>query len=99
MKRLVSPKLQRSARGHACTMNVSGICNYNPDTSVLAHIQVDGGKMGGKTHDFSACIACSDCHEWLDRYIGTEEDRLFYTRRAMVRTWEIWIQAGLIKCG
>lgn len=97
MKRIVSPKLQRSARGQDCTMQVAGICNYNPDTVVLAHVQVEGGKMGGKTHDISACFACADCHAWLDQYHGTEEDRLFYTRRAMVRTWGVWIDMGLIK--
>jgi hypothetical protein len=97
MKRIVSPKLQRSARGQDCTLEVAGVCNYNPDTVVLAHIQVDGGKMGGKTDDISACFGCSDCHAWVDQYLGTEEDRLFYTRRAMVRTWIKWIEQGLIK--
>ena len=96
-KRFVSPKLQRSARGQDCTLNVSGVCNYNPDTVVLAHVQVDGGKMGGKTHDFSACFACSQCHAWIDGYKGTEEEILFYTRRAIIRTWEFWINKGLVK--
>lgn len=97
MKRIVSPKLQRSARGQDCTMNVADVCNYIPDTVVLAHVQVEGGAMGAKTHDVSACFACSACHAWLDQYLGTEEDRLFYTRRAMVRTWVIWIEQRLIK--
>jgi len=52
--------------------------------------------MGGKSDDFSACFGCSSCHEWLDRNKGTEEDRLYYTRRAMVRTWRKWIDLGLI---
>ena len=54
------------------------------------------GKMGGKTHDVSACIACSACHTWLDQYHGTEEERLFYTRRAMVETWLYWISIKLV---
>lgn len=96
-KRLVSPKLQRSARGQECTLQVVGVCNFNPDTVVLAHVQTEGGKMGGKCDDFSAVFCCSECHRWLDQYLGTEEERLFYTRRALVRTWRIWIDERLVK--
>lgn len=96
-KRIVSPKLQRSARGQECQMEVVGFCNRNPETTVLAHVQTEGGKMGGKESDYSAVFSCSDCHRWLDQYLGTEEERLFYTRRALVRTWRIWISEGLIK--
>lgn len=95
-KRLVSPKLQRSANGQECTMQVAGVCNYRTDTTVLAHINVDGGKMGGKTDDFSACFCCSECHKWLDQYIGTEEERLFYTRRAIIRTQRVWVSDGIM---
>ena len=97
MVRTVSKKLRESARGQPCTLNVAGVCNYSPETSVLAHIQVDGGIMGSKVDDFSACIACSDCHAWLDQHRGSELDELFYTRRAMVRTWKYWIDSGLVK--
>lgn len=96
-KRLVSPRLQRSARGQMCQMNVAGVCNYTNDTTVLAHINTEGSGVGLKTDDFSACFACSECHKWLDQYLGTEEDRLFYTRRALVRTWRIWIDERLVK--
>lgn len=96
MKRLISPKLQRSARGAECCMNVASVCNYNPETSVLAHVQVDGGKMGGKTHDVSAVIACSACHEWLDQHKGSELDELFYTRRGMIKTLLYWISEELV---
>lgn len=96
-KRGVSKRLQRSASGQDCTVNVVGVCNYDNGTTVLAHVQVDGGIMGGKTHDFSACFSCSQCHAWIDGHKGTEEELLFYTRRAMVRTWEVWINKGLVK--
>lgn len=97
MKPLKSKKLRDSARGRDCTMQVAGVCNYNSDTVILAHINTDGGSMGAKTDDFSACFACSDCHDWLDQNKGTSEDRLFYTRRAMVRTWRIWAEEGVVK--
>lgn len=77
-------------------MQVVGVCNFNPDTVVLAHVQTEGGKMGAKEDDFSACFACSDCHRWLDDYLDPDE-AVFYTRRAMVRTWRVWVREGLIK--
>lgn len=77
-------------------MQVAGVCNGNVETTVLAHIQTEGGKMGGKADDFSACFCCSDCHAWLDQYKGSEEDRLFYTRRAIIRTQRHWMQTGLL---
>lgn len=96
-KRIVSPKLQRSARGQECTLQVVAVCRNETDTTVLAHIQTDGGKMGGKADDLSACYACYRCHQWLDQYMGTEEDRLFYQLRALTRTHRIMHSQGLIK--
>jgi len=97
MSRHVSKKLQRSAQGQECTMQVVCFCNHSPDTTVLAHVQTEGGKMGGKESDFSAVFACAGCHAWLDHNIGSEEDRLFYTRRALVRTWAAWFSSGLVR--
>lgn len=94
--RTESEKLRRSANGRDCTMQVANVCNYRTDTTVLAHIQVDGGKMGGKADDFSACFCCADCHAWLDQYIGSEEERLFYSLRAIIRTQRIWVAEGLM---
>lgn len=95
-KPLKSQKLRHSAKGKQCTLNVAGVCNYDPATVVLCHIQCEGGSMGAKTDDFSAVFGCYECHHWLDNYHGPEEDRLFYTRRALVRTWKIWIEEGYI---
>lgn len=93
---LFSKKLRDSARGQDCTMNVATECNYNPETTVLAHIQIEGGIMGGKTDDISACFACSACHEWLDQHKGSRLDEIYYTRRAMVRTQRQWVAMGLL---
>lgn len=92
-----SKKLRDSARGMDCTMNVHGICSYNNETTVLSHINTEGGCMGGKSDDFSAVFSCAACHSWLDQNIGTELDRLFYTRRALIKTWRVWIENGLFK--
>jgi hypothetical protein len=89
-------KLRDSAKHQQCTMKVAGVCRDNYETVVLAHVNTEGGCMGGKSPDYSACFACVDCHQWLDRMEGSEEDRLFYTRRAMVRTWGKWLDMDLV---
>lgn len=96
-KRAVIPRLRKSARGQSCTMNVAQVCTYINDTTVLAHINTEGGGVGLKTDDFSAVFCCSECHQWLDQYMGTEEDRLFYQLRALTRTHRIMHSQGLIK--
>ena len=84
--RLKSNKLTRASQGKECTMNVASVCNYNIETTISAHINIEGGKMGGKTDDLSVVDCCSDCHTWLDQHKGTELDQIFYTRRALIRT-------------
>jgi len=75
-----------------------GVCNCNPATVTLAHINTTGtGSKGAKVHDFSAVFACHACHYWHDNHMGSKEDQVFYTRRALVRTWERWVTMGLIK--
>jgi hypothetical protein len=91
-----SQKLRDSAKGQECAFHVVDVCNYNPETTSLCHINVDGGKMGGKSPDISAAFGCSSCHEWLDQNKGSELDRLFYTRRAIIRTQLHWINEGLL---
>ena len=93
---LFSKKLRGSARGQDCTLGVVGVCNGNPETTVLAHVQFEGGTMGGKADDISACFACSDCHAWLDQHKGTELDEMFYAMRAIIRTQRKWVAMGLL---
>ncbi|HFR8650170.1 TPA: nuclease domain-containing protein [Escherichia coli] len=40
--------LRKAARGRECQVRIPGVCNGNPDTSVLAHIRlpvVRGGRL------------------------------------------------------
>jgi|TARA_R110000737_G_scaffold56779_1_gene81571 hypothetical protein len=91
-----SNALRQSARDQACTFQIPKICNHNKETTVLAHIQTEGGIMGGKADDFSAAFACFSCHVHLDQHKMRYEDELFFTRRAMVRTIAYWVEQGLI---
>ena len=95
-------KIRKSAKGEACTVNVVGVCNYNDETTVLAHLQFDGGMMAGKEDDLSACYACSDCHDFIDRRNGMvnhpeQEYRWLYMGRAMARTIKRMRDKGIIR--
>jgi hypothetical protein len=57
-------KYIKSARGQMCQVRIPGVCNRNPETTVLAHL--NGGGMGTKHFDIHGAYACSDCHAWLD---------------------------------
>ena len=59
----VSKKLRDFARGQDCTMQLPGICNRNPETTVLCHIRAFGvAGVAMKPHDFFAWHGCSACH-------------------------------------
>ena len=82
--------LRNAARGRPCMIRLEGICNHNPETTVLAHISLPGvSGMGLKADDLLGAWACSSCHDAVDRRSNTDLDR-DYVRLAhlegMVRT-------------
>ncbi len=93
---IISKKLRDSARGQQCTLNISGVCNYNSETTILAHLPDESNGMGKKADDISSCFACSSCHTAIDTHKVPASDRDFYFRRAMIRTWRTWFEMGLI---
>ena len=58
-------KKQRSARGQDCVLNIPGVCNHNPETTVLAHVGHHG--TAKRNHDEDAVFACYPCHMAIDR--------------------------------
>lgn len=59
--------LRADAAGKPCTIRVPGVCNFDPSTSVLAHVRIAGITGGGqKAPDILAAIACSACHDLVD---------------------------------
>ncbi len=91
-----SKALRDSARGEDCTLNIASICNYDPATTVLCHLPSEGKGMALKSSDHLAVTGCCDCHAYLDQKKLSREDELFYTHRALQRTWARWIEQGLI---
>lgn len=92
--------LRKEPRGRECQVRIPGVCNGNPETSVLAHIRLAGlCGTGIKSPDLIAAIACSACHDEIDR--RTHHVDADYAKvcalEGMARTQVIWLKAGLIK--
>ena len=91
--------LRDSARGEECTVQIVGVCNYQSETTVLAHLPDESKGMGKKADDFSACYSCSACHDALDRRVRSgalESECEWYMRRAMTRTIRRLYEKNLI---
>lgn len=96
--------IRKSARGQDCTLRIPGVCNWNPETTVLCHSNslADGKGMGLKAPDTEACFGCSACHDvldaraprpaWLTKFVL---DAAFDNARRA--THEILKQKGLMK--
>lgn len=75
--------LRTFARGKPCMVRLAGICNFNPETTVLAHIRrANVAGMGQKPSNFAAVWACSSCHDAID---GRTEYRLPMTLAELTR--------------
>lgn len=99
--RIESKHIRNAARGEQCTLNIIGVCNGNPETTVLAHLPDESHGMGRKSDDISAAFCCGACHDvldgrvpWPDRF--EESYREWYQRRAMVRTWRRLVELGVV---
>ena len=63
----VSKAARDFARGQTCTLRLDG-CNHDISTTVLAHLRFFGwAGVAQKPHDFLAVLACSACHDAIDR--------------------------------
>lgn len=93
-------KIRKSARGQECQIRLPGICNGNPETTVLAHYRMAGAcGMGIKPPDFMGAYACSACHDEIDRrtrHLDAETVRLAFAEGVM-RTQQILAEKGLLE--
>ena len=94
-------KIRKSARDKDCEIRIPGICNFNPETTVAAHIRVAGlCGVGSKPSDLLTVRACSDCHDVID---GRANNDLYtmdqidsMTLEAMCRTLSAYEKEGLV---
>lgn len=92
--------LRKAARGRECKIRIPGVCNFNPETSVLTHYRLGGlCGTGIKPSDVVAAIGCDCCHAAVDGRLKTEysyeELRLMHAE-GVLRTLDIWEREGLI---
>ncbi|MBA5202212.1 DUF1364 domain-containing protein [Pectobacterium aroidearum] len=88
---------KEEARGRDCQIRIPGVCNFNPETTVLTHYRLAGTcGTGIKPDDRQAAWGCSACHDEVDRrtrHIDTEAARLCHAEGVM-RTLNILIAEG-----
>lgn len=93
--------LRKAAQGRPCQMRLPGVCNHDPETTVLAHIRRGGiAGMGQKPTDLAAVVCCSSCHDAIDRRNNmggyTKSDLDGYILEALCRTLAYWEKEGLL---
>lgn len=92
-----SNAIRQSAKGEACTLAIPYVCNNDPSTTVLAHLNTSTKGTGIKSSDMAAVYACSECHAWLDQNRADEQYRLYYSLRALIGTHEAMLRNGTFK--
>lgn len=95
-----SKKIRDSARGEDCTLRIYPYCNFNPETTVFAHINDDRKGMGIKSNDTSGVYACSSCHDIIDGRVnhGMPKAEIYKCIiSGMQRTMIKLIEKGIVK--
>lgn len=93
---MISMKLRNSARGEECTFRIPGVCTGTTDTSVLCHAPSEAKGIGNKSPDFWGAVGCFACHAHMDQHRLSPVDEQFYWLRGIFRTWQRWIELGLV---
>ena len=99
--RFESKALRDSARGQPCTFCIVGVCNGNPETTVLCHDRRGLLGKGMKPDDYNAAFGCSACHDVLDGRCPKpagwiREDEAYYWGRAKGETLRYWFTSGIV---
>lgn len=91
--------LRKLAKGQDCAIRVPGVCNGNPETTVLAHYRMAGlCGTGQKPIDECGAWACSACHDYVDGRIqsppSTESMRKRWHLEGVMRTLDALHKLG-----
>lgn len=94
-------KITASARGQNCTVRLPGVCNFNPETTVFAHISgIRFGHGVAIKTEFGA-YACSACHDMIDgrvnRPAGMSQDEARLAHfQGVIETLALMAEKGLV---
>ena len=68
--------LTKLARGRECQVRLPGVCNFNAETTILAHYRLAGlNGVGIKPPDLIGAHCCSACHAAVDGPSRTDFNR------------------------
>ena len=90
-------KITKSARGEDCSLRIPNICNFNPETTVLCHVNTKYKGVAMKSPDLFALYGCSSCHSALDSNLEGLEAQ--WVMDAVFETQYKLMEKGLIKIG
>jgi hypothetical protein len=89
-------KLRALAQGRECLVRIFGVCNGNPETTVLCHFRMAGiSGFGYKSPDLIAAWLCSACHAHVDIHKDCQTQLDF--AKAVFRTQARLIEEGEVK--
>ena len=80
-------------------IRLPGICNFDPETTVLAHFRLAGTcGVGMKPIDLLGAWACSQCHDYIDgrksRYDQTYTELRLAHAEGVMRTLDALVKLG-----
>ncbi len=94
-----SKKILDCAHNEECTIQIAGVCNYDPATTVFMHFPDESHGMSKKSDDLSGGFGCSACHDAVDGRVKSEEFKEysdFYMRRSQNRTLRRLVDKNII---
>ena len=93
--------LRKLAQGRDCQVRIQGVCNFDPETTVLAHYRLHGlSGIGMKSPDAFGAWCCSSCHDVCDgrkRSVFSPSEIAQAHLEGVMRTQYALILEGVIK--
>ena len=90
--------ISKSARGETCAARIPFICNFDTETTILAHAPFVG-RYGSRARWYWSSYLCSNCHDYLDgrtRHACTQDEMKAIWFDAVQETQAKLIAKGLI---
>lgn len=94
-----SRKYLDGSRGQPCTLQITGVCTGDVETTVAAHVRDETTGGAQKADDISCADACWACHRVFDGHGHaplTAEEWLFYALRGLQRTLRNRVLRGIV---
>lgn len=86
--------LRKLARGQQCQVRIASVCNFNSETTVLAHLRMAGiTGTGLKANDLLGAWCCSACHAATESNPSLRKEFL----EGVVRTQNELVKMGVVK--